>query len=260
MTYSLKKALISILIALSTTVLGFESSVCSRQYEPEKLAQLRVEINDLDAQLRDLRNQKNVELTGMESRLTELESRRDAELLQVNALRGEIQGYDAKSAQFVEVDTALTEVCLDAIQRLEVLVKSGLPFHLSERLKALQQMQQRINEKSVSAKETAVDIWRFAEGEQQLASNVEMGNVRISLKAGEPRRLVTVVRLGMVAMYTRHNSIYGAVLKDETGSFVYEDIHDKETRQALEELFSNVEKQIKVGQYTLPLFSKAESK
>jgi hypothetical protein len=261
MTYSLKIPLISILVTLSAAVFSFDSNVCSREYEPEKLAQLRVEINDLDAQLRGLRNQKNIELTGMESRLTELELKRDAELLQVNALKGEIEGYNAKTAENVDAGIVLTEACLGAIKQLEALVKSGLPFHSAERLKALQQIRLGIIEKEVSPKEAAVDIWRFVEGEQQLASSVEMGNVKISLNVGDPRRLVSVVRLGMVSMYTRYGSNrYGAVLRNAVGAFAYKDIHDKETRQVLESLFSNVEKQMKGGQYMLPLFSEAAAR
>jgi hypothetical protein len=150
----------------------------------------------------------------------------------------------------------LKQSCVSAITDLKELVSKGLPFQVPDRLSALERMQQNLDTHTVSPRETAVDIWRFIEGEQHLASSVEIGKIKLSVKHGEPRKLLTVVRMGMVAMYTRYDDThFGAVLSDATGLFTYEEIQNRNTQKEIERLFSEVEKQMNGGQYLLPLFS-----
>ncbi len=249
-----KPGAVFIVILLMTT--GFAAETSSNEYAPEKLAGLRVEINDLDAQLRDLRSQKSAELIGLESRLNELKIQRDEHVLQGNTLKEEIRGYTETLTEASQTEDALKQSCVSAITDLKELVSRGLPFQVSERLGALERMRQNLETDTVSPRETAVDIWRFTEGEQHLASSVEMGRIKLSVKQGEPRRLLSVVRLGMVAMYSRYdNTHFGAMLMDASGSFAYEEIQNRNTQKEIERLFSEVEKQMNGGQYLLPLFS-----
>jgi DNA repair exonuclease SbcCD ATPase subunit len=218
----------------------------------QKLAELRTEVDDLDASIRSQRHRISVELSGLDTRLAEIKIEEDAARLRVRAIETELAELKSKRTEASEQKEALFRSVEAAIKRLETAVRSGLPYKTDERLAALSQIRDELSTGQVGPEEAAVRVWRFVEDEQRLASTIERSEIRLSAKELGPPRLVQAVRLGMVAMYTYSaDGTWGSVLRNEKG-FSFSVIKDKERIREIKRLFASVEKQVLEGHYSLP--------
>lgn len=223
----------------------------------QQLAELRIEVDDLDASVRSRRARIDAELRGLEARLAELKVEEDAARLKVDALEGERLELKSRSTKQSEQKQVLFSAVEASIERLETAVKSGLPYKTEGRLAALSQMKDDLHTGQVSPEEAAVRVWRFAEDERRLASTVERSEIKLAIKHGEAPSLVQAVRVGMVALYTYSaDGAWGSVVRNETGAFSFFAVDDKAQVRDIKRLFESVEKKIYEGRYTLPLGKK----
>jgi len=221
----------------------------------EKLAELRTEVNDLDAALRSRRNLGATELRGLQTRASELKLAEDAERIKVQALEAEVAALDASIAGKDEQSQSLRVSVSEAIDPLRKVVKSGLPFKQEQRLDALTQIGKDLESGKADAASTAARVWRFVQDERRLASTVEQADISLVLTGDNAPTLVRVVRVGTVAMFVYAGSDrWGRVVRGPDGVFRYNDIEDHGQRSEIRRLFESVEKQIREGRYRLPLF------
>jgi hypothetical protein len=248
---------VSLVCAFSQTATAQQKNSAEQRSYAEKLAELRIEVDDLDASIRSRRARVDAELSGLETRLAELKVEEDAARLRVTALEGELSELKSGATKQGEQKQALFSVVEAAALRLETAVKSGLPYKTQERLAALSQILDDLRTGQVAPEAAAVRIWRFAEDERRLAAAVERSEIKLSIKDGEPPRLVQAVRVGMVALYTYSaNGTWGSVVRDETGAFSFFAVRDKAQIRDIKRLFESVEKKIYEGRYTLPIGKK----
>ena len=248
-------------IAAAALVCGFshpataqQADAASHRVDAEKLAALRIEVDELDAGLRSRRARMEAELRGLETRLAELKVEEDATLLKVRSLSNEHAELTARSTRETLQKATLVSAVEAAVTRLKTAVKSGLPYKTDARLSALSQIREDLRTGRTVPEEAAVRLWRFAEDERRMGSSIERSETKLSVKSGEPPMLVQAVRVGMVALYTYStDGTWGSVVRDEKGKFSFSAVQDKAQIRDIRRLFESVEKKIYEGRYTLPL-------
>ncbi|MBU0551435.1 DUF3450 domain-containing protein [Myxococcota bacterium] len=217
------------------------------------LADLRVEIDELDAQLRVEKTQINAALRGLEARVAELEMRLDAERVRRARLQAQIDRHQAEADAQTQTRAAASEAILRGLDAAQALVEEGLPFRRAARLKALDGLRARLKEGRVDPHALGVELWRFMEDERRLRREVEMSEIPIQIEPDAAPRLLRVVRLGMVTLYTRLDEARFGQLRREGAGWRHVEIEPPQQRQQLASLFQSLRRQVREGAWRLPL-------
>jgi hypothetical protein len=234
-----------------------ESGAPASKSMAEKLAELRTQVNDLDAALRNRRSENANSLRSLATRLGELKAMEDAERLKQKGLEAELGEIQTRATERDALLTTLRSAVLEAISKIEKPVRAGLPFKVDDRLAALSRIREDLERGKSDPSDSATMLWRFVEDEQRLASTVEQAEVAMVLDTNGPPTLVRVIRVGLVALYVhRPDGGFGRVVRGGDGSFAYSPVTDSRQSTEIGRLFSATEKQVREGRYRLPLLGK----
>jgi hypothetical protein len=219
-----------------------------------ELESLRSEIDGLDARVRNSRSRGLAEIRALVSRRGELELERDRETVRKKAARHTVAGLQEKIAATKQRGKKLEPVVREALGMLTAYVRNGLPYQRDARLAALSEIGEGMQKGAVDPEKAASRLWRFVEDEMGMTREVMLTKTPLVLQAGKARRLVRVVRLGMVAMFTElGDGRYGHFVKQAAGGWRHVRITDAETISQVRALFAALEKNIREGAYRLPL-------
>lgn len=221
-----------------------------------ELARLRSRISLANGALKSERTRGLLKLKSLESRRGELRMQLDAAGLRLGAIRLKLSRQRRKFKARKGKSAVLIPVVSANIVKLKSLVKAGLPFKREARLKSLEELAVKLKSGRVAPESAASRLWRFIEDELKLCSEVALDEIAISLgeKASGKRRLVPVVRLGMVTLFTRLGpKSYGRIFRGRDGRWRHVSIVDKGHGAQVALLFKNLGKQIREGVYGLPL-------
>ncbi len=220
----------------------------------EELAQLRAEVDRLDAELRAVRRQDAAELRTLQTRRGELELERDALRLEADSLRVQADGLAENQREQGEAGRALADAVERGLDGLGEVVAGGMPYRRDERLGALDDLRGRLRTGQVAPASAAVSLWRAIDDELRLAERVERGQAPLQLEPGSAERLVDLVRLGSLALLVHvPPDEYGRVIRGEDGAWRYEPLTDPQQRRDVRELLRDLQRQVRDGAYVLPL-------
>lgn len=217
-----------------------------------RLAELRAETSRLDDELRAIRAEGLAEVRGLADQKAQLQARLAAE----DARRAEAEARLAVTGEATRQQTEDAEVVRSAVASgvvaLRKAVAGSLPYRLSERLAVLDDLSAALEGGRLSSVEVAARLWRFADDELRLTSEIAQTTLPVTVAPGQVR-LLDALRLGMVAMYTLDpKGEFGALLFTD-GAWRWRPVADEPTRVALTRLFADRARKITQGVYRLPL-------
>lgn len=237
-------------------LLGFAISTEATQSKAlsglaEKIVQLRTEVENLNTE-------NNARKTELQSELKSLQSRKAQVSAQIQQIELSLkQGQE----RLKTIKDELSKATIDGdtlgplLKKEVVLVKNwvqeSLPFQKEKRLKEVDDIQTGLETGVLSGQKALGKLWAFIEDELRLGR--ENGVHRQTLVIDGEENLVSVAKLGMVAMfYKTADNRYGFTRKQKNGSFDYVAIKNKESIEQVAILFDGLKKQIRTGQYTIP--------
>lgn len=217
----------------------------------EKIVELRTEVENLNTQV-------NVEKESLQGKLKSLQAQR----AQVSAQIEQIQLQKDQSSERLETvkeelmavsgqNGDLTPHILEQITRIKKYVEASLPFQKSKRIDAIKKIEDDLKAQTLPPQKATARLWAFAEDELRLGR--ENGIHRQTLILDGNEELVTVAKLGMVALfYQTRDDRFGFVQKSDEGVFNYVPIRDSKQKALTKNLFEGLKKQIRTGAYVLP--------
>jgi hypothetical protein len=216
-----------------------------------RLASLRGEVEQLAKELNTKNAESNDTIRSLARQRSDLELDVRREETRVQKLsvaiakrRSEIQEEKAKGDRVVPLFT-------ESLQKVRKQVEAGMPFRKTERLAALDKIEEQYKSGLLTASRALSRLWSFIEDEVRLTR--ESGIYKQTVQVDGEDRLVEVVRIGMVMMfYKTEEEDVGKVVQHEDGTWGYEAISDKEQVRSVLDLFSNFKKQVRVGFFELP--------
>jgi hypothetical protein len=220
--------------------------------EVRELAQLRAEIEELEAELRDLREVDQSRHRSLAAQAEDLQILVQEEFRRVDELQTSVtqrrQAVSARRQSGAAVDSTLRAALVQVWHSLD----GRVPFRLAERQGELDALDKDL-ERGLLDPETATSrLWQFVEDEIQLARGVGIHRQPVEIE-GE-RILTDVVRLGMVALFVRTpDGRYAHAVPSSDGDWRYEILTDARRRDAVHAFFRSVEGQVRSGRFDLPL-------
>ncbi len=244
--------LLSSVLLLTTLLWAYDTSAAPKGGYGAKLVKLRSEVSALSAELTRLRGSEQGEQRALQARKKELALLLDAELLRIKTIEARLTKAKARETSGADKRKGLKTAVLAGVASLRQTVQRSLPYRRKERLAALDELVTRLKAGRVDGETAALTLWRLTEDEVRLTMLIEGGERAVRIAGVE--RLVPVVRLGMLTLYTDlGQGRYGRLLRGKDGRWRHERIVGERARKQLRALFHALHRQVREGAYSLPI-------
>lgn len=218
----------------------------------EKIVSLRAEVEGLNSQLQSDREELSNELKSHSVQLTQLKSQIGQEEVRQKQINEKIKAAKEELAKISANDETLEPFTLSKLEWLKNHVKKSIPFQTTKRMKGLEDIEAKLKSKLLTPESAMARLWSAVEDEMRLSRENALHRQTISLNGDE--RLATVAKIGMVLMYfhTVDNRV-GTITRNIDGSYIYVEERDQEKKELIFRLVDGLKKQIRHGEYILPL-------
>lgn len=233
---------------------GTADGKTSLEQKAEELAKLRSDLDMIESDLRAERARGQAALRNLEARRSTLAMQLDAERVRIASAQKKLETIKSNLETRKGQSTVFLPVVESAADALAGSVRDGLPFHQEERLAAIEEIKTKARAGRLDPETACSRLWQLVEDEIRLTGEVVRTKVPLALDGPDaPRRLVDVIRIGMVTLFIRHEPGRFSRLVRRDGTWQPEPIRDIRSIDQLEALFDAVSKQVVQGDYTLPL-------
>lgn len=235
------------LVALTLMVAGIAHADESEQ--ARRLAELRAEVEDLSAQIEQVKEDARGELRSIELQKTDLEARirqEEVRVEELNRLRDR-QKQALESEQIA--GEVLTPVLMDALKSLRASIEGSLPYRTEDRLAEVRKLETQIQDGTLTPQRATTRVWQLVEDELRLTRENIMDEQVVPV--GDSEALVKVARVGMVMMFWRAEDGTVGAVTGKPGAWSYEALTGADATR-VEALFDALEKQVRVGYFELP--------
>lgn len=215
----------------------------------KRLIALRGEVEQLNTELDQSREEQRATLLGLAQQRAQLEADLSRQALAAREAADKLAAATvAREGAGVAGDT-LKPILLDTITRLGASVESGIPFKIAERRAALDALRIDIESGRLPPHRAANRLWAFYEDEFRLARETGLFQQTITLD-GAPV-FAEVAKVGSVMLFWRtQDQRYGYARRAGQGyEFVVADATEAARVRAL---FDSLDKQIRQGFFELP--------
>ena len=166
------------------------------------VAKLRVEVETLAAEVEAERRHTLEEERRFGQEVQELQLAIEREQASIRSLETAREATEARIRAAAKNGRSVGQgALLSAIQGLEDLVRSGLPFRTTQRLRALADLRRGLERETLATDRAATRMWRFVQEELRLAETSGLGRRAIHLD--DETIMAEVARMGMVALLFR---------------------------------------------------------
>ncbi len=220
----------------------------------KQLIDLRTTVDEKSAELSLLRQENKQKRQFMLSQIAEIKASIEHKSLVIAKIDSKLKKNKA-FLETVKSDDVLEKDIDTAINELRHYISENLPFKINERLAALDEMQQQLESRAVSAPRLANKLWAFVEDEITLTKG--NGVYRQIINLEHEQKLVDVARVGMMMLYYRDGAGNVGMARKKGGqteieSWQFVALNSKEETHQIHFLFDSFQKQVRFGEFTLP--------
>ena len=244
-------ALVGVLIAPSAYAQNAPSGESSYRSKAKKLSDLRGKIERLESEIQVEREVRSNEIQSLISQSEEIELLIQKEKIRLSALKKMISDKADKVNQDQTAISHLREPVLASISEVRNTVEKGLPFRIDERVTELNEISQSLSASTIDPFAAVSRLWQFVEDELKLST--ETGQYRQVVETDTGRVLADVIRIGMLLMYYRTEDLRFGTTTLSNGKYIFEPVTDKGAIKGIQALFESLDKQVRQGQFNLPL-------
>lgn len=217
----------------------------------EELVALRSEVQDLSETLDEERTRHRDRMQRLARQEAELAGEAERARSRLRELESDLADYREALERAGANNEELTPAVLDAADALRRRIEAGLPFKRTERREAVTEIADDLDSGAIPPQDAVKKLWALVETELRMTRENSIHSQTIEL-AGE-QTLVDVARVGMVALYFRtRDGRFGAALPQDDG-WTFSTYTDGARAEQVEKLFTDLEKQIRTGHFTLPV-------
>jgi hypothetical protein len=229
-----------------------KSELQSLENISKELVDIRQQISSLHDEINFKKESFSDQLRSYSNQKSDLNVKISRADLNLRDLQRELDKLKAINDKKFEVYDEVTPVLKSSISTLRASVKTSLPYKLDARLRALDDIEYRLNTNIISPNKAANQLWAFVEDELILGRS--SGIYTESLNVDGEDKLVKVLRLGKIAMfYQTPNASYG-VVRQHQGAWKQDKVLGDDNTRQLDYLFDSFNKNIRNGLFTVPNF------
>jgi len=214
------------------------------------LAQLRGEVEQLAQSLSAKNTETKDALHSLSRQRSDLELELQREETRVQKLSAAVAKHRAEMAAEQAKGERLVPLYNESFAKTKEYIEGSLPFRRSQRLSALNKLDEQYKAGLLSPPRALSRLWSFIEDEFRMTR--ENGLFQQTVTVNGEERLAEVVRLGMVMLfYKTDDGLVGKAVA-QNGAWTFEAIDNPDGQRAVLDLFTSFKKQIRVGYFQLP--------
>jgi hypothetical protein len=215
-----------------------------------RLAALRGEVESLHHELTLDKAALAARLQTLDLARTELEVQIRQEELALAQLRLQLDEEKATAAEGSVAHDELVPAIEAGAEALLASIDAGLPYRRIERRQAVTDLVDQLTAGTLPPAKAANRLWQTFEDELRLGRENAVDRQTIEVDGEE--LLVDVARLGLVALFYRTSSGDVGWAERTADGWTWRPAPDRDARGLVLQLFDDLEKQIRVGVFTLP--------
>ena len=243
------------LMSLSSPIIATElnsSEIKTLENISQELVKVRQQIETLHTSINFEKEKYKDQLRSYSSQKSDLDVRISRAELNLKDLQRELQKLSKQNSEKNQAQANISPVLKQSIKALQSNISSSLPFKIKERLKAINDIEYRLDSNIISPNKAANQLWAFVEDELMIGKSNGIYNDTVSIQGRE--KLVKVLRIGKIAMFYKTSDGEFGVTKLEKGKWQQTMLDDSSSISQLENLFDSFNKNIRNSQFVMPNF------
>jgi hypothetical protein len=236
-------------LVLSSVVAGTLSlSASSIENLAEELVKLRAEVERIHEEVDSEKESFKMKFKSLQMQKTELEANIRREETRIQNLKLNLNKAKEENSRKVKDSKNLQPLAIETVENLTNTLKHTLPFKISERESALQELKNLILSDSIAPESALNKIWSFIEDEISLTKTNTIHKQTINIDGEE--KLVDVAKIGMMMLFFKTNEDKTGYLKPDRSGYIYSKNEDEE--KLILGLFDSIKKGIRTGYFKIP--------
>ena len=216
----------------------------------ETMSTLRSELSVLSAQVKDQESAHIAHMRSLRMQHAELElqmrrERAKLEEIETGLSQAELQLDDT------EFSSALEQQVEQTLVQLKAQIEQGIPFRQTERLMALDQVQDDMRSQKLSAQKATLQLWGLMEDERRLSRENSVDRQIIRLNDQDVQ--VQVARLGLVALFFYTEDGEAGYAKRNGTDWTWVIINQSSQVEHVRRLVDSLSKGVRTGRFELPI-------
>ncbi|MDH5552854.1 MAG: DUF3450 domain-containing protein [Nitrosomonas sp.] len=214
------------------------------------LAKMRGEVEELQTQLDAQKEMHGSRITSLSSQLADLSVEERRQKTSIEKLEHSIEKMTADSRQAEQSGEELKPVLFEILANFKRHIVTGFPFKVKDRLKAIEEIENNLNNQLVDPNKAINQTWALIEDEIRLSK--ENGLYQQTILLDGESVLVDIAKLGSVFLYFQTRDNRAGMAKRSAGGWKFETADASSDIAQIAKLFDALKKQIRQGFFELP--------
>jgi len=216
----------------------------------DSIMKLRTDVEGLYTKIDENKEHYKAQMKSIAMQVADTEaqiSRKETTLKLTNL---EIEKTTTKLSKMGTSSEDLKPLLLEALDKLEKVIKTGIPFKVSERITSLNKIKTDLKEGTITQEKALSLVWASYDDAIRITKEIGLFKQNIELN-GEPK-MAKVAKLGSIALYfATPDDQVGYVVKEGNG-YKFKVENDSDRVQKIVALFDALQKQIRTGYFSIP--------
>lgn len=215
------------------------------------LAKIRGEVETLQTQVDAEKEKHSSKMTALASQLADLSVEERRQKLSIEKLQHSIEKMGANARQAEQSGERLKPVLLQILSDYKRHIQSSFPFKIEDRLKAVRDIENNVNNQLVDPNKAVNQTWALIEDEIRLSK--ENGIYQQTIPLEGEKVLVDIAKLGtLFLLFQTRDNRSGMVKRTSDGGWKFEILDDTSEVERVKILFDSLKKQIRQGYFEIP--------
>ncbi len=226
------------------------ASATSTDNMAESLMKLRAEVETLNSQISDEKDSYKSEMRSLTAQKSELEGIISRKELKLKEIQKELADIQAKITKASKNSLGLKPIVFDAIDQLEAMIKTSIPFKIADRLAAVEKIKTQLQSSLITPQKALSYVYNSYADEIRMTKENAIFKQGIQLDGED--KLVEIARVGTAMMFFKTpDGTVGYVTRSGNG-WEYKEELNKDKQTEILNIFDAFKKQIRTGYFTLP--------
>lgn len=236
----------STLLAMTSTSL----SAANNEEMIQSIMKLRGEVEGLYTQIDTNKESYKSQMKSYAMQIADNEAQINRKETAIKVANAESEKIEAQIAQKGATANDLKPMLTVAIDNLEKIVKSGIPFKVEERVADLEKIRTDLMSGNITQEKALSLVW--ASYDDTLRMTKEISVFKQQIQIGKEQKLAKVAKIGTAMMFFATPDNQVGYVKNSGGAYAYVVAEDSTSKEQIHALFDALQKQIRTGYFSLP--------
>ncbi len=241
-----KLIFVSTVIAISSTAVY----AADNTEMVKSIMKLRADVEGLYTQIDENKDSYKSHMKSYAMQIADNEVQINRKTTAIKVSNAEIVKLQEQIAKKGATANDLTPMLETAIDNLEKIISTGIPFKVEERVTDLAKIKSDLKSGNITQEKALSLLW--ASYDDAIRLTKEIGLFKQHVQIGDTQKLAKVVKIGTAMMFFLTPDDQTGYVKNNNGTYEYIVVEESKHKEQIHTLFDALQKQIRTGYFNLP--------